>query len=290
VDLQPAIDDLTHEIDELAAESVRTGKLSSTFDDLDFEHRLARINQEDPEIASKIWNGTIHSPGIFQVITHPNLLDVAERLCGKEIVASSVYRVRPKVPSHIRSAVPWHQDSGYFEPYCDKHMVLTVWLPLVNATTDNGCLWVLPGCHRGDVLPHHPAPGGKPYLYIDEADLPKGVEPVPVEVPKGGVLLMTNITPHVSFVNKTDGVRWSLDLRYQSAALPTNAEITKLPGDIEAAGLPGEDTYVPPACYPPEADFLVRSQARPEQVVADPHRFAELRSRHSRVEMASRWD
>jgi hypothetical protein len=37
-------------------------------------------------------------------------------------------------------------------------------------------------------------------------------------------------TPHVSFENTTDVVRWSMDLRYQSAALPTNAVITPPPG------------------------------------------------------------
>ena len=53
-------------------------------------------------------------------------------------------------------------------------------------------------------------------------------------VPKGGVLLLTNRTPHASFENKTDIVRWSMDLRYQSAALPTNAQITRLPGEARA--------------------------------------------------------
>lgn len=31
-----------------------------------------------------------------------------------------------KVPRHPFSAVPWHQDSGYFEPRCDNDLILTV--------------------------------------------------------------------------------------------------------------------------------------------------------------------
>ena len=58
----------------------------------------------------------------------------------------------------------------------------------------------------------------------------------------------------------SDIVRWSMDLRYQSARLPTNARITRLPEEA----VPAPEDGVPPACYPPEADFLVRSRQRPK--------------------------
>ena len=43
----------------------------------------------------------------------------------------------------------------------------------------------------------------------------------------GSVLFMTNLTPHASFENNTDIVRWSVDLRYQDAEIPNN--MTKTP-------------------------------------------------------------
>jgi phytanoyl-CoA hydroxylase len=286
-DLQPAIDDINQYIDRRAAELIAEGELTEDFADDDFEHRLAKISKQTNKIAHEMWNGSLHGPGFFSIITNPNLLDVAEALCGEELIASSVYRMRPKIPVSQNSAVPWHQDSGYFEPYCDDALVLTVWLPLVDATKDNGCLWVIPGSHRLPVLPHRNREG-KPYLEIAEEDLPQG-ERVCCPVPKGGVLLLTNRTVHVSFDNNTDGVRYSMDLRYQSAALPTNAPITRLEDESQPEGELGEEDYVPIACYPPEADFLVRSKARPNEVLTDAKAFAELRSKHPGGKMTQRW-
>jgi ectoine hydroxylase-related dioxygenase (phytanoyl-CoA dioxygenase family) len=179
--------------------------------------------------------------------------------------------------------VPWHQDSAYFEPYCDQSLVLTVWLPLVDANAENGCLWVIPRAHHGEVIPHHRS--SNDYLEIGETDLPPG-EAICAEVPKGGVLLLTNRTPHASFENRSDHVRWSMDLRYQSAALPTNARINRLEGEVVGT----DEGEVPVACYPPEADFLVRSRTRPEQVIQTAEAFAELRTQHQGRPVSNRWN
>jgi ectoine hydroxylase-related dioxygenase (phytanoyl-CoA dioxygenase family) len=280
-DLQPVIDEISAEIDVRARELVASGELSQTYEEYGFERRLALISRETDKVALSIWNGNLSGPAFFGLITNPSLLDVAEQMCGEELIASSVYRLRPKIPSHANSAVPWHQDSGYFEPYCDRALVLTVWLPLVDANAENGCMWVLPQSHRGEVVFHRQAVG-QPYLEIPQEHLPEG-EPVCAPVKKGGVLLMTNKTAHASFDNTTDRVRWSMDLRYQSASLPTNARITRLPGE----SVPDGDA--PIACYPPEADFLVRSQARPDEIVTTAEEFHRLRSEHIAQPMTNRF-
>jgi ectoine hydroxylase-related dioxygenase (phytanoyl-CoA dioxygenase family) len=283
-DLQPVIDEISGELDKRAREAVAAGELSQDYAEYDFEHRLAHINRENDKIAKSMWDFKVVLPSFFTLMTNPNLLDVAEQLCGPELIASSVYRLRPKVPTHAWSPVPWHQDSGYFEPYCDKSLILTVWLPLVDATEERGCMWVIPGMHRGPVLTHQPDQMAH-YLEIDET-LFGGRQPVCCPVTKGGALLMTNRTPHASFDNKSDVVRWSMDLRYQSADLPTNAKIDRLPG--EAA--PALDGSVPLACNPPEPDFLVRSRLRPHQVMKTPEEFIALRMNHVISPATDRWN
>ena len=143
-----------------------------------------------------------------------------EGLVGPEIVASSVYRLRPKVPGWPHGVVPWHQDSGYFEPYCDAELVLTVWIPLVDATAERGCLQVIPRAHTGEVVRHRRDASGR-YLEIPDDALPPGAI-LTAPVPLGGALLLTNKTPHRSTDNTTDVIRWSADVRYQHADLPTN--------------------------------------------------------------------
>ncbi|HMD86022.1 MAG TPA: phytanoyl-CoA dioxygenase family protein [Terriglobia bacterium] len=282
-ELQPVIDEISADLDQRCRKAVAEGKLSRTYEEFDFEHRLTCVDAENQTISKSMWDNKVALPSFFGLMTNPKLLDVAEQLCGPELIASSVYRLRPKVPSHSWSPVPWHQDSGYFEPYCDLGLILTVWLPLVDATEERGCLWVMPRMHKGGLFFHQPDAMAH-YLVIPDEEF-GGRQPVPAPVPKGGVLLLTNRTPHASFENKTDVVRWSMDLRYQSATLPTNAPITRLPGEAKSAGTVG----VPVACNPPEPDFLVRSQIRPHEVMKTAEEFIALRKNHVYQAATDRW-
>lgn len=287
--LQPAIADITDMIDRLSAELIASGELSRDYAEVDFEHRLALINRETDKVAKAIWNGAMHSPGIFRILTNPRLLAIARSFCGEEIVASSVYRLRPKVPHYDLGMVPWHQDSGYTEPACDKAFMLTVWVALVDATPERGCMWALPGVHHDTNLLKHVSRRTKNYLEIPDSELPQGVKPVCLEVKKGGVVLLHNRTPHVSYANRSDVVRWSMDLRYQSASLPTNARFTRLPHEMDPIKNLGIEGEMPPACYPPEADFLVASEARPHEVISTPEAFASLRQSHMPGPAPRRW-
>lgn len=270
-DIQPVIEELTSEIDARARRLVQKGELSDTFSDEPFEIRLASISKETAKVAVSIWNGVLHGPAIFHLITNPRLLDVAEFFCGDEIIASSVYRLRPKIPNFGYGEVPAHQDSGYFEPYCDDSLIITMWVPLVDTNRDNGCLYVLPGSHKGPVVEHKMHGSGK-YLAIDKDTQPE-IEQVFCPVPKGGVLLLNNKVIHGSLKNSSKQVRWSMDLRYQSARLPTNAGITRhkheMVEDIQAG--------VPSACYPPDADFLVRSKTRKDEIISRAETFIKLK-------------
>lgn len=270
-DLQDVIDELNAEIDKRAKQLFDLGEISDLYENEPFETRLAKISNETPKLAVSIWNGILHGPAIFELITNPKLLDVAEAFCGEELIASSVYRLRPKIPNYGYGEVPWHQDSGYFEPFCDDSLVMTMWIPLVDTNVENGCLFVIPGTHKGDIVKHEMHETGK-YLAVKEDLVPKA-NWVECAVPKGGVLLLSNKVMHASFKNKTKGVRWSMDLRYQSASLPTNANISRLEGEQDGNNKAG----VPAACYPPDADFLVRSKSRENEIIKSYEEFKRLR-------------
>lgn len=269
--LNNVISDLEKTIDIRINQLKEQNKISNTFENESFETRLVKISEVTPEVALSMWNGLLHSQHIYELITNSSVIDVAESFCGPEVIASSVYRIRPKVPNFGYGEVPWHQDSGYFEPYCDSSLVLTMWIPLVDTNSDNGCMYVIPKTHKGAVVDHQMHNSGN-YLEITEDTFPKtGAVCCPVK--KGSMLLLHNKVMHASFKNTTNRVRWSMDLRYQSANLPTNANITKLPNEDQH----NEKAGAPSACYPPEADFLVRSKLRPNEVIKSVDEFIELR-------------
>jgi len=51
-----------------------------------------------------------------------------------------------------QSYVSWHQDLRYWA--LDSDDLISVWLALSPATLESGCMHVLPGSHKGDLLPH----------------------------------------------------------------------------------------------------------------------------------------
>jgi len=187
-------------------------------------------------------------PAVFKMMTHPRLLDVVESLIGPEITSNPIQHVRIKPPAedmrpdearaHI-TATNWHQDRGVTQEVADRTDMITVWIAVTDATVENGCLQVLPGQHRIDLLPHCPLPQvGIPDAFIDTGR----VEPLPVAA--GGVVIFHPMTPHASLENVTDGIRWSFDLRYNTTGQPTGR-----------------------AQFP---DFIARSRAHPETELRDP--------------------
>jgi phytanoyl-CoA hydroxylase len=280
-DLEPLRQEIAQIIDSTVATLATEGKIGDTHAGEGFYTRLTRLLADNPDLAGTFF-GAIEGKGgggntskaLFRMLTHPNLLDAMEDLIGPEIVASSVYRIRPKVPHLGRGVVPWHQDSGYISKRCDDDLIVTCWIPLVDANGDNGCLQVIPRAHLGPVVRHHTG-GNAGFLVITNEDLPTVSVPVTVPVPAGGALLMTNRTPHCSTPNNTDTIRWSIDLRYQGEEVPNNLSV---PTEDVSADHP--DINI--ACYAPEGDFIVRSQKDPSRVF-DHARFVTHRQAFERT-------
>lgn len=273
-DLEPLRQELHAEIDRKARLLQAEGKLEHLHEELDFDRRLAAIQRDSKENGEAIMKhleglrgGGFHAPQMFDVIAHPKLIAAVGALLGtSEIVASSVYRIRPKLPNIGRGVVPWHQDSGYFSEHCDTQLIITCWIPLVDATVENGCMQILPRTHTGKVVTHHTG-GNAGFLVIKDEDLPDDPRrAITAACPRGGVVFMTNRTPHCSTPNYSDHIRWSLDLRYQSAEAPNNVGLWPEVLDDEGHAAPEFYEKVNVACYPPEADFLVHSERNPEAV------------------------
>jgi len=157
-------------------------------------------------------------PAVFDMITSPRLLDMVEDLIGPEITSNPIQHVRIKPPAedlaedevraHI-TATDWHQDRAVALEAADQTQMVTVWLAMTDATVDNGCLQVLPKAGAQEMLPHCPkTQTGIADGFVDEA------RAVPLPVKAGGAVIFHPLTPHASLVNRTDGFRWSFDLRY----------------------------------------------------------------------------
>lgn len=164
-------------------------------------------------------------PAIFNMVTHTRLLDIVQCLLGPEITSNPIQHVRIKPPAtdlqpdevraHI-TATDWHQDQGVTHEDADGTEMITVWCAVSDATLENGCLQVLPKTDDQEILPHcTKVQTAIADEFVDES------KAVPLPIKSGGVVIFDPLTPHSSLVNKTDGFRWSFDLRFNKSGQPT---------------------------------------------------------------------
>ena len=267
-DILPLLEEYAQVLDSIARRFVAAATIASSYEELAFCDRLVRISAESrrslsgqfdislPQTGVRMDTPIHVGPAVFALLTNPRLLDVVESVIGPEIYANPVQHVRMKLPARVLTAgssdglnarIPWHQDNGVVLPEADEATILTVWMPLTEATEENGCLQVIPRSHRGDLAQHCPGPRGAeiPVRLIDASAA------VPLPMRPGSVLLMHQRTTHSSLDNlSADQVRISFDLRYQPIGQPTGRP-----------AFPG---------------FVARSSAHPESVLRDAEAWARL--------------
>ncbi len=103
-----------------------------------------------------------------------------------------------------------------------------MWVPLVEATVENGCCWVIPGSHLWGLLDG--ARGDDMNVHMEEDVEARGT-PVAVPLKPGGALFMSNLCIHTSKLNTTKSCRWSIDFRH----FPTPDRAVLSPEQREAA-------------------------------------------------------
>ncbi len=219
-DLLPVQQAMEEKVEEIAQQLNREGRIDSLYQQASFETRLALLfaGKTDQEFLRYGRSWRERRPGYFHLMTRPVILDMVESLIGAEIFANPVYNTRPKVPGVAAGAVPWHQDRSYW-PDANANPVITVWVPLVNADEENGCLHIWPRTHRTRLLSWHSEQiTGTGYTEVDEQHLQriaKRREPVMLPLQRGGVIIFNDRCVHMSTPNRSQKVRWSVDLRYQ---------------------------------------------------------------------------
>jgi ectoine hydroxylase-related dioxygenase (phytanoyl-CoA dioxygenase family) len=176
-----------------------------------------RSDSDDEVIARYL---CIHHPHkisqlMLDTMSHPAIVDVLTTIIGPNVktMQSMLF-----IKSAGKPGQAWHQDENFI-PTRDRSLC-GGWIALDDATTENGCLWVIPGSHRAGVLwPTRETKDdrfdcadeavGFPYTEADE---------VPVEVATGSIVFFNGYLLHRSLPNTAKaGYRRALVNHYMSA-------------------------------------------------------------------------
>ena len=264
-DLGPVIAEYSDIIAERAERLHKDGKVASTHADKPFTERLVHLAAEAPEVTADLDIMRARGEATFNFLKNPKILDLAESFVGSEIMCNPIQHIRTVLPkqSSQREPTPWHQDAGVCWPDTDPYFMLTIWIPIVDATLENGCLQVLPSSHKMGLFTHT---WGEAGLLVTPENQPANLTPKLLPIRAGGVILFHNYTLHSAKPNESETVRWSFDLRYHDVYQPI-----------------GRPYY--PA-------FLMRSRLRPEACQTDYETWCkrwEFALENSKGAQAYRW-
>jgi len=136
---------------------------------------LAGTDEEGKEAKlPQILGPSKYAPELLEGRYRANLEHVAKRLLGSEGSVGGDHMIFK--PARIGAPTPWHQDQAYWDPTLD-YEALSVWIPLQEATIENGCMWFLPGSHKREILTHHSIGHDTRVhgLEVEEVDVSKAV-------------------------------------------------------------------------------------------------------------------
>ena len=173
---------------------------------------------------------------VDDLMRNDGILDAVEALIGPDLLCwNTLFWI--KEPGST-SFVSWHQDLRYWG--LDTHDLVSVWLALSPATLESGCMRVLPGSHKKELLPHKDR-------YAEDNLLTRGQEiavsvdeeqTVAMPLKPGEVSLHNVRLAHASGPNQSDDRRIGLSLHY----MPTRTRQTVSEWD-SAALVRGEDRF-----------------------------------------------
>ncbi len=244
-DLMPVQLELEEFIGRRARELHGEGKITDLFEAEPFDRRAWKLHEQCPQITGGIDIMQMRGEAMFEFLRNPNLMGAVSCLIGPEISCNPIQHLRAKMPAQTAADVPWHQDLGVTWEEADESDIITTWIPLVDATRENGCMEIIPGVHKIGYLEHTPDGGTR-----IRPDLMPEIAPVCAECPRGGVIFLHNLIPHRGLNNHSETTRWSMDLRYQTTGLPS--------------GRPA---------YP---DFPTYSESAPDRVLTDHGEWCRL--------------
>lgn len=124
---------------------------------------------------------------------------IAKSILGHQALYEGEHVILKPAACNVKT--PLHQDEAFWSGDIE-YQSLTVWVPLVDATVERGCLQYVPGSHKGKVLDHH-SYRHKQNNNSLEIDDPETFQPVPVPVPLGSAVIHHSRIIHGAGPNKT---------------------------------------------------------------------------------------
>ncbi len=204
-----------HENGFLAIGSITTpeelARLREIYDRL-FSQRAGRESGDQFDLAGadeegkaaslpQILSPSRYAPELLQSQYYSNARHIAAQLLGAGASFQGEHAIFK--PARTGAPTPWHQDEAYWNPGL-QYNALSVWMPLQEATLENGCLQFVPGSHRWEIVEHRSIGGDVRVHGLETVEPVDSSQAVPCPLPPGGATFHLNRTLHYAGPNRSE--------------------------------------------------------------------------------------
>ncbi|HVQ36372.1 MAG TPA: phytanoyl-CoA dioxygenase family protein [Pyrinomonadaceae bacterium] len=167
------------------------------------------LKQTKERSINKIGHALHELDPVFREFSQADVIKqlVADLGIAAPLLLQSMYIFKqPKIGGEVTC----HQDSTFL--YTEPRDIAGLWFALEDATVDNGCLWAIPGGHKLGLKSRWlRSPNGMKFDVFDSSPWPEELL-VPLQVPKGSLIILNGLVPHKSLANRSAKSRHAYSL------------------------------------------------------------------------------
>lgn len=181
--------------------------------------RILRLEQQDPENQSILYDAISAAPSLHGLASHPQLNHVVHQILSPIINLHPRLILLMSLPQNEWHLATWHQDWYYNKgPYS----TLTLYAPLQETSSQNGSLKLALGEHHRGPIEHGEFTHGfqtkwKGLPTDTVADFKRVVS---THLKVGDILLFNSLVPHSAQINQSNAIRFVINLRFQDLSNP----------------------------------------------------------------------
>ena len=191
-DLKPILNDMEFVMDCLIQKYAKKRDIKKVLN-FDFKKKYSYISKLNIHDLDQYFNTRLPrdhvkkdsdyfaTQSLWNLITNKNILDVVEKILGKEIMSNPVQNTRIKQPEKklpkgsihdgLSGRTPWHQDAAVLNAKGQKLTdMVTVWIPFTKTTKKNGCMITVKKINKMGLLNH--ISGYRGQVAIKDSKLP----------------------------------------------------------------------------------------------------------------------
>ncbi|MCY4537999.1 MAG: phytanoyl-CoA dioxygenase family protein [Chloroflexi bacterium] len=167
----------------------------------------AILTSDGPNPRSRGQSRHMDSPVVYDLATHPAIIERIACLLGPDLVAWAT-NFWLKAPGGAE--IPWHQDITFWP--LEPPVNISAWIAVDKVTVENSCVQIIPGSHRRSI-PHIPTEAGMAFQNMADPQFFDIEQAINMELQPGEFFLFSERLLHRSSKNASTKRRLGISVR-----------------------------------------------------------------------------